>query len=284
LGAAAVLVFCLAALAVTGWYLSGPALRWIDRAPEVLERVDQYLASVRAPVERVEKATSQASAAISGSESTPAPVQVSRVGWGDTLRPVAQAAATLTLLYLLLASGDLLHRKVIALAPTLSGKKASLQVVHDIEDAVSGYLGTLTLINLGFGTALALALFAIGMPAPALWGLLAALLNFIPYLGPLTTAFILTLVGAATFPDIRVALIVPAVFWIITSIEGFVLRPYLLGRRLALNLVIAFTGLLVFGWMWGVPGLLLAVPVLAVLKIIADRVDSLSRLARILDR
>jgi predicted PurR-regulated permease PerM len=188
------------------------------------------------------------------------------------------------LLYLLLASGDLLHRKVISVAPTLSGKKASLQVVHRIEDAVSAYLGRLALINAGLGAAVGLALFAIGMPAAGLWGLLAGLLNFIPYLGPLTTAFILTLVGAATFADIWVVLAVPAVFWIITSIEGSVLRPYLLGRRLALNPVIAFSGLLVFGWMWGAPGLLLAVPALAVLKIIADHIESLGALARILDR
>jgi predicted PurR-regulated permease PerM len=284
LGAAVVLVFFLAGLTVSGWYLSGPALQWIDRAPEVLKRVDQYLAAVRAPVERVEKATDQAKSAIGGAEAAQPRVSLGDADWGDTLRPIAQAAATLTLLYLLLASGDLLHRKVITVAPTLSGKKASLQVVHRIEDAVSAYLGMLTLINAGLGMAVGLALFAIGMPAAGLWGLIAGLLNFIPYLGPLTTAFILTLVGAATFTDTRVVLTVPAVFWIITSVEGSVLRPYLLGRRLALNPVIAFSGLLIFGWMWGAPGLLLAVPVLAVLKIIADHVDSLGALARILDR
>jgi predicted PurR-regulated permease PerM len=284
LGAAVVLVFFLAALGVSGWYLSGPALQWIDRAPEVLQRVDQYLATVRAPVERVEKATDQARTAIGGGEAVQPRVSPGEAGWGETLRSVAQAAATLTLLYLLLASGDLLHRKVISVAPTLSGKKASLQVVHRIEDAVSAYLGMLSLINTGLGLAVGVSLFALGMPAAGLWGLIAGLLNFIPYLGPLTTAFILTLVGAATFTDIRIVIMVPAVFWIITSIEGSVLRPYLLGRRLALNPVIAFSGLLIFGWMWGAPGLLLAVPVLAMLKIVADHVDSLGALARILDR
>jgi predicted PurR-regulated permease PerM len=283
-GAAAVLAFFLAALAACAWYLSGPALSWIDRAPQVLERVEQYLATVRAPMERVEKATSQAKSAISGSDSAQPPVPSSRVGFHDTLRPVVQAAATLTLLYLLLASGDLLHRKVIAMAPTLTGKKNSLQVVREIEDAISGYLGVLALINTGFGTLVGVGLFLIGMPAPALWGLVAGLFNFIPYLGPVATAFILTLVGAASFADIRIALIVPVVFWVVTSVEGSILRPYLLGWRLSLNPVVSFVALLVFGWMWGPPGLLLAVPVLAVLKIIADRVDSLARLAQILDR
>lgn len=283
-GAAIVLLCVLTGVTFAAWYLSGPALQWVDRAPEVLARVDGYLAKMRAPMERVEQATSQAKSAISGNDKAGPRVALGEVGWGDTLRPVAQAAATMTLLYLLLASGDLLHRKVITVAPTLTGKKTSLQVVHQIEEAVSGYLGTLTLINAGLGTALGLTLFALGMPAASLWGLLAALLNFVPYLGPLTTASILTLVGAATFQDIRVVVAVPAVFWIITSIEGSILRPYLLGRRLSLNPVIAFCGLLVFGWMWGAPGLLLAVPLLAVLKIIADQVESMAALARILGR
>ena len=284
LGGALVLALFLAGLAASAWYLSGPALQWIDRAPQLLTRVDQYLATLRAPVDRVEKATTQAKSALSGQASAQTQVSLVEAGWSDAVRPIAQSAATLTLLYLLLASGDLLHRKVIAVASTLSGKKASLQVVHGIEEAIATYLGMLTLVNAGLGAAVGLALYALGMPAAGLWGMLAGLLNFIPYLGPLTTAFILVLVGAATFPDIRVVLAIAAVFWIITSIEGSVLRPYLLGRRLALNPVIAFAGLLVFGWMWGAPGLLLAFPVVAVMKIIADHVESLAALARILDR
>jgi predicted PurR-regulated permease PerM len=157
-------------------------------------------------------------------------------------------------------------------------------MARQAESDVSRYLVTVTLVNLGLGAFTALAMFALGMPNPMLWGALAALANFIPYLGAMSTTAVLAIVAAVTFDEVSAIVAPPAVFLLLTTFEGQFVTPMLLGRRLTLNPVVIFLALLVWGWLWGVAGVLMAVPLLAAFKIMCDHVPSLAAVGEFLGR
>jgi predicted PurR-regulated permease PerM len=131
-------------------------------------------------------------------------------------------------------------------------------------------------------TALAMAL--LGMPNPVLWGALAAVNNFIPYLGSLVTVGVLTVVAAVSFDTLGQIVAPPLIFFALTTFEGQFLTPMLLGKRLTLNPVVIFLALLIWGWLWGIPGVLMAVPLLAAFKILCDHVPSLAAVGEFLGR
>jgi len=166
--------------------------------------------------------------------------------------------------------------------PRLEDKMRAVQVARDVETTVSAYLATVTLINAGLGVAVGLAMWLLGVPNPALWGALAAVFNFIPYLGSIVMAGILTIVSAGTFSDVGQIFLTPAVFLTLTSLEGYLVTPTILGRRLALNHVAIFVSIIFWGWLWGVAGALLAAPLVAVASIIGERIPSLNPLAEFL--
>jgi predicted PurR-regulated permease PerM len=184
------------------------------------------------------------------------------------------AVATLTLLYFLLASKDMFLRKLIAATPRLLDKQRALVISQQIEAELSTYLFTVTAINTALGGAVALAMYGLGVPNPILWGVMVGALNFIPYLGDIVSVIALTVVGLLTFDSLWYSLSVPAVFYVLTAIEGYLVTPLILGRRLSLNPVVIVLSVLFWGWMWGVSGALLAVPILVVLKTVADHVAS----------
>ena len=140
--------------------------------------------------------------------------------------------------------------------------------------AVSSYLFTVTLINIALGAAVALALYFMGVPNPILWGVMVALFNFVPYLGEMTSILILSIVGLLTFDELWRSAMVPIVFYLLSAIEGYLVTPTVLGKRLSLNPVVIVLSVLFWGWMWGIPGALLAVPILIAIKTTCDRVDS----------
>ena len=185
-------------------------------------------------------------------------------------------------LYFALASGDLFLAKLGHVLPTLSDKKKAVQIAREIENNISQYLFTITVINAGIGVLGGLMFWAFGMPNPALWGALAGLLNFIPTVGSLSTAVIITLVAAATFPSLTHTLLVPGAFLGLTVLVGTFVSPHIMGRRLTLNPVVIFLGLSFWGWLWGVPGALLAVPMLAMFKIFCDHIEPLAPIGEFL--
>jgi predicted PurR-regulated permease PerM len=135
---------------------------------------------------------------------------------------------------------------------------------------------TITLINAGLGLAVGIAMSWLGMPNPVLWGVMTGCFNFIPYLGAVSSAIILTLVALLTFDGLDRALLVPSMFMGLTTLEGFFVTPMIVGHRLTLNPVAIFIWLTFWGWLWGVPGMLLAVPLLATLKIVCDHIRPLN--------
>jgi len=286
-------VVLLATLGLVGYgtsWLFAPAASWMQQLPHGLRQIEGKMEIVKESVEKVNKAREQVKKFTQGERSTARPVvgvEVKRtnlleVVFNQTLDVVASVALTVILLYFLLASGDLFLLKLVRVLPSLTDKKVAVSIVHQVEHDISRYLLTITMINAGLGVAVGSAMFLLGMPNPVLWGVMAGSLNFIPYLGAITSATILTLVALLTFEEVGRAVVVPLVFVVLTSLEGLIVTPTVVGRRLSLNPVAIFIWLIFWGWLWGIAGTLLAVPLLAVLKIVCDHVKPLAAVGEFL--
>ena len=186
------------------------------------------------------------------------------------------------MLYFLLAAGDLFLQKLIKVLPQFRDKKKAVRIARETEDSISTYLFTVAILNVGEGVVLAAVLWLLDMPNPLLWGALAAVLEFIPYLGAFIMVAILTLVALTTFDGIGYALLVPASFLLLNLIQSNVISPLMLGRRLALNPVAIFVGLAFWWWIWGLPGAFIAVPLIAAFKIFCDHIETLAPIGEFL--
>jgi predicted PurR-regulated permease PerM len=186
---------------------------------------------------------------------------------------------TLVLLYLLLASGDLFLQKLVQAMPTWSDKKRAVEISREIQQNISNYLFSVTLINIGLGTLVSAGFYLMGMPNAAMWGMFAAVLNFVPYFGPVVAMFLLTAVGLLTFDTLGYALLPPGWFLLLHLLEANFITPVLLGRRFTLNPAVIFVSLIFWTALWGVPGALLSVPILVTIKVLCDRVPTLSSIS-----
>jgi predicted PurR-regulated permease PerM len=167
-------------------------------------------------------------------------------------------------------------QKIVRAMPNLSDKKRSLRIVHDVQLEVSRYLLTITVINIGFGATLGLAMTAIGMPNPLVWAVAAALLNYIPYVGAITGIVIAAAVGLITFSTLPMAALPPLAYLALHTLESAFITPLVLGRRLQLNAVAILVALAFGGWMWGIVGALIAVPLLVVVKVFCDHFPTMA--------
>lgn len=195
---------------------------------------------------------------------------------------IGQIVFTLFLLFFLLASGDLLYLKVVQSFDTLSEKRAAYMAMREIESALGSYLGAITLINAGLAVCVGLAMWIWGMPQPLLWGVAAFILNFIPYLGAVTGVAACFLVGLVSFDDLGTPLMAAATYLGLTAIEGQLVTPYFVSRRLQLNTVVVFITVALWAWLWSVLGMVVAVPMLVVVKVLADHIPGLERLGNFL--
>lgn len=291
-GAALVLVVLLAVVGLAVFQLSGPASTWFERAPYTFYKIEQRLKELKEPVEEVREATQKVEelANVNQAEGEtaekvvvqgPSMTQTFFVG---TYSFLAAIVIVIVLLYFLLASGDLFLRKLVQVLPRLHDKKLAIEIARRCERDISAYLLTVTCVNAGLGVVIGTAMWLIGLPNPVLWGVLGGLANFIPYLGPAFMIGVLTLVGLATFSEFPEIIAPPAVFFLITTFEGQLITPSILGRRLTLNPVVIFLALLIWGFLWGVPGILMAVPLLAALKIFCDNIPPLTTIGQFLGR
>jgi predicted PurR-regulated permease PerM len=291
LGAGLVMMVVLGGIGWGAYALSAPAAQWMHQAPASLAQVERKLRVFKQPVQEVNQATKEVekltNVAPPGTKAPTVTVRdhsLAATLLSGTKLVVAQVVVVVILLYFLLASGDIFMRRLVRALSTGGDKRRAVEIMRAVRHDVTVYLGTVTLINLGVGTFTAIAMSAIGMPNPALWGAVAFILNFIPYLGALTTTAILAVVGLLSFDDVSRGLLAPALFQVVTNIESNLVTPYLLGRRLTLNPALVFLALVMWGWMWGVPGALLAVPFLVMLKIFADHTESLQAISVLLGR
>jgi predicted PurR-regulated permease PerM len=281
-GGAIVVLGLLATLGFVGYQLADPARSLAASAPETIEKATDRLRSVQSPLQKlertahqVEKAASQATDTTTRELAVKGPPLSSKLLGGVRVFG-AGALEVIILLYFLLASGDLFLQKLIKLLPQLRDKKTAVTIARETEGAISTYLVTLTLINLGVALAVGGALALVGLPNPFLWGALAGLAEFMPYVGATMMFVLLSLAGLATFDHLGHALLVPGVYLAINLLQANLASPLLHGRRLALNPVAIFLGLLLCWWMWGVVGAFIAVPLLAAIRIFCDHIESLA--------
>jgi predicted PurR-regulated permease PerM len=286
---AALVVFGL--LGVLGWgvyELATPAYEWVQQAPRSLRKVESKLREFKKPMQQMSKASEQVEkmAAVGGGQET-AKVAVTTETLGERVFSratdfIANGAIMFILLYFLLAAGDMFLRKLIKVMPSLSDKKRAVEIARQIETEISAYLSTITLINVILGLAVWGIMALIGLPNALLWGVLATVTNYIPYLGALVMIGVLAMVGFITFDDLGQALMAPGAFIGLNLLESYFLTPMILGRRLTLNPVVIFLGLTFWGWLWGITGALLAVPIMVVLKIFCDHSEALAPIGEFL--
>lgn len=287
-GAAIVLVLFLGMLGAGGYYLSGPAMEWMESAPRKL-RIAQYkLQGVTEPVEKIKEAAKEVEKATGGDTEGQQEVQVQEseslqsMLVSRTTTFVSGLLITIFLLYFLLASGDLLVRKVVRVLPVLHQKKNAVRIIGSIERELSRYLGMIFLINVGLGVAVGAAMYLIGMPNPMLWGALAGILNFIPYLGPAVNITVVGLVAFVSFQGVGYAILAPLSYLVLNGLEASLVTPAVIGWRLQLNPVVIFIALTFWAWIWGIIGALLAIPLLASIKITCDRIEVLQPVGELL--
>jgi predicted PurR-regulated permease PerM len=283
LGSAIVLLAIVGVVGLGAYGLWEPATQWVQQLPKSIRQIEGKMRLVKQSVEGISEATRKVenmTQVESGAAQSTLKVDVQRPGLtgtviNQTLNLLATVGSVTILLYFLLASGDLFLLKLVRVLPRLEDKKIAVAIVREVRHDISRYLLTITLINAHLGLAVSLAMWWLGMPNPVLWGVMAGGFNFIPYLGAVSSAVILTLVAILTFDGLGQALIVPGVFMGLTILEGFLVTPTIVGQRLTLNPVAIFVWLTFWGWLWGVPGMLLAVPLLATLKIVCDHIQPL---------
>ena len=180
---------------------------------------------------------------------------------------LTEAVVTLVLTFFLLTSSDSLINNVLKTLPAMRDKRKVVELVYSVERGISSYLLTVTCINICLGIVEGIAMWLLGMPNPALWGAVCCVLNFVPFLGALVGTVIVFLIAVLTFNSLEYAVVIPIVYWGLTAIEGNFVTPAVLGRSMQLNPIVVFLFLTFWAWMWGVAGAILAVPLLAVLKI-----------------
>jgi len=289
-GAAIVMICLLAGIGGGVYTLKDPAREWLVKMPGSLRAVESKLRMLKQPVADVQRAAERLEAiAQTDGPGKAREVVLQRPGIRDLMAArsayvLAGALSTVVLLYFLLASGDLFLRKVIRTLPSLRNRIHAVEVGRSVQQEIGRYFFTVSLINAGLGLVTAAALYFLGMPNPLLWGVVVMLLNFIPYLGPVTSLAILTVAAMLAFDDLSRAWPVPAVFLALVFLEGQVIQPIVVGRRLSLNPVMVFLAFLLLGWLWGIAGMFIAVPILVALKVFCDHVERFAPVGEFLGR
>ena len=279
-GVSAAFLLLLGGVALAGTMdaLWAPAQEWVQSAPRVMREIEHKVRPARAVVQRMNDLAARA-AAITGSEvesnrgasgAVAAPVTAMEVltetGW------VAGGIVTVGVLTLLLLSAGppTLARMMAALGGNLQAVHV-LKTIDAVRVEVGRYYGTLALINLSLGIATAVTMWLLHMPNPVLWGVMAAALNFIPYLGSAVTLLVLSVVALVSFDSIPHVLLVSASYLALATIEGQIVEPVFFGRRLDINPIVIFIALWFGGWLWGIAGVMFTLPVLLAVKVAAAR-------------
>lgn len=306
LGAGVVVLAMLGAIGGTAYLLGDQATQFVESLPGAAQKIRQAARAKRyepeTAIEKVQKAATELEKAAKESSATPpgaalgvTRVQIERPQFSindylltstpGMLAAAGQATIVVFITFFLLASGDSFRRKLVRLAgPTFARRKITVQALDEITQQIQRYLLTQALISVLVGAATGLSYWALGVDQAAVWGVLAMVLNFVPYIGSIAITGASALAGFVQFGSFDMALVLAGVSVALHTVSGNLLTPWLTGRTGRINPVIVFVGVLVFGWLWGVWGLLLGTPVLLMLKAVCDRVDDLKPLGELLGR
>ena len=288
-GAAVVVFGALAMVACAVISLIGPATNFLNRAPAALATGESRIRRLVRPLEALQETAEriqQVAAPPTGEG--PARVEVAAPGivarWsGSTLSAGLAMFSAIFLSYFLLASGPMFRRKIADALPSRFERARFATLFDEIELVTSRYLLLSLIINAGVALATISGLWLVGMPTALLWGCIAGVLNFVPYLGAFTTLALLTLSALSTPVTTGHELLAPVIFLCIHLLESNIVTPTVLGRRLPLSSIAVFVALLFWGWMWGIPGAVIAVPVTVLIKVTCDHLPGLEHVGALLN-
>jgi predicted PurR-regulated permease PerM len=271
-----------------GTAISGPAGTWAAKLPEGIPRLQERLSFMQEPIDALQRFLQQvedlggAAASPNAVASTRGPTLLTRLFTG-TRNFASGFFTTILFLFFLLVSGDIFLHRLVEILPRFSGKRQVVEISQQIESDISAYLVTITVMNAAVGVVMALAMWLTGVGDPILWGTVAFLLNYVPILGTAVGVLIFLLAGLLTVDTVWQALLPAGLYLGLHLIEGQTVTPMLLARRFTLNPVLVIISLVFWFWMWGIPGVILSVPMLAIAKIICDRVRPLAAFGHFLE-
>lgn len=273
--AAGMLIMMIVGLAgLIGGSLAGPAEEWLRDAPRTIRQMQQRMSNPRGALADIQALAEEVDGLAAVDKRTAAPEVVLREdgilgGVVDGMPAFFGAAAIVVFLtYFLLSSGDNLLRRITLCGRTWSERRRIVTIARHIQSELSRYLATVAMINTGLGIAVAAAMYGLDVPNPILWGAMVAVFNFAPYVGAMASAAVLTMVGFTSFSTLGDALLVPATFIALTILEGQLVTPTILGARMALSPTVVFVSVIAWGWLWGVAGALMAVPIVTAIKVV----------------
>jgi predicted PurR-regulated permease PerM len=287
LGAALILIALLISIGYGMSALGAPVAGWLEKAPTGLQELQRKFMPMKKSMTQVAQASGEIEKLATPDSPTKTAVEVKRhpiteILYMRTPEFIASVLLLLVLLYFLLAYDGVFVAKLIKLMPTLSDKKRAVSIAHEIESHISRYLLTVTVINTCLGLAVGTTVGLLGLRNPVMWGVVVAVLNFVPYLGALTGIICMTIGATLSFDSLSYALIFPAIYLLFGILEGNFVTPWVMGRSLTLNPVIILLSLTFWGWMWGIAGVILAVPILAAFKIFCAHIKPMEPLAEFL--
>ena len=282
----------LAGIVGVGAAVATPALEWAQKAPEGISRLLVGDSQIKRQIDKVNRSAEQVEKSVEGlsdsGEKKPETVVLATDSWRSQMVSkvrdgVAGLALALALTYFLLVSGDRLIRNFARQLPA-SQRRRVLRITHYSQREIAQYLAVLGVSNTSVGVLTALICWAIGLPDPAMWGLVAGLARFIPYLGNMLTIALLALVSAVTLDTLWMMALAPLSFILLTTIVGFFLEPWIHGFRMAINPVIIFISIFFWGWLWGPVGVLLAVPLMTVIQVVLKQIPKLRPVYKVIAR
>jgi predicted PurR-regulated permease PerM len=288
--ALAMIIALFVLLVSTGTALSGPAHDWAAKLPEGLPRLRERLIFLSGPVETVQRFLQNAEnyVHVMSSEAGVPTAAAASSGLSDILFAGTASFAsglftTILVLFFLLISGDVFLRRLVEILPRFRDKRTAVMISKQIESDIATYLITVTVMNASVGISTSLIMWVTGVGNPVMWGVLAFLLNYIPVIGPIICLVILTLAGLLTMDSLWSAFLPAAGFFIVHLVEGQFVTPLLVARRFTLNPVVVIISLIFWYWMWGVPGAILAVPVLGIIKIVCDSIGPWAAIGHLIE-
>ena len=303
LGAAFAIGLVIAAFSMLAYSLTDDAVRVIEDLPVAAQKIRaRWAADIHHAPTAIEKVQDAARAIDATAEAAaapaPTPQGVSRVRieqpafrasdyiWSSSMSALGllgQTALVLLLAFFLLVYDDLFKRKLVEnIGPTLGNKKITVQILNDIAKQIENFILVQVFTSVVVGVATGLSLWAFGLNGPWVWGVAAGIFNVVPYFGPLVVAAGLGVVGYLQFETVSAALEVAGIAMVITTLEGFWLTPSLMQRFAEMNRIAIFAGILFWSWLWGIPGMLLAIPMMVVVKVVCDRIEGLHMIGNML--
>ncbi|MEZ6046417.1 MAG: AI-2E family transporter [Planctomycetaceae bacterium] len=272
--AAGIVVLLLSGFLMTGsYFLTTPVTTWLKSAPETFRAAEEKLKFLSEPVGMLDEASEEVNN-ITSKDDTEDVVKVAiqqppiiSYLLSSTVNVLAGSVITIVLVYLLLAMGHRTINSVVELMPSINDKKGFVNLLRDIEQGISRYLMTITLINICLGVVIGTVLGLLGLPDPLLLGIMAGMLNFVPYVGSAVGVVIVFMISVVNMNSPGAIAAGPLLYLAINTLEGNVITPIILGKSMKLNPAIVFLCIIFWGWVWGIGGVLLSIPIMGILKI-----------------